>query len=68
MVRVSSLSSKSIIRKLKDDGWFLVHTEGDHAQFKHPTKKGKVTVTHPVKDVPIRTIKSIERQAGLKLL
>lgn len=48
------------------DGWFETNCEGDHHQFKHPTKPGKVTVTHPVKDIPIRTLKSIEKQAGLK--
>jgi predicted RNA binding protein YcfA (HicA-like mRNA interferase family) len=36
-------------------------------QFKHPIKKGRVTVPHPARDVPIGTLKSIERQSGLKL-
>ena len=63
---MKSYSSREVIKQLKDDGWFEVNCEGDHHQFKHPTKPGKVTVTHPVKDIPIRTLKSIERQAGLK--
>jgi hypothetical protein len=29
-------------------------------------KKGRVTVQHPVKDLDIYLIKSIERQSGLK--
>jgi predicted RNA binding protein YcfA (HicA-like mRNA interferase family) len=49
------------------DGWVHVHTVGDHWQFTHPTKTGRVTVTHPRKDFPIGTLKSIERQSGLKL-
>ncbi|HUK10994.1 MAG TPA: type II toxin-antitoxin system HicA family toxin [Stellaceae bacterium] len=40
---------------------------GDHHQFKHPTKPGKVTVQHPRKDVPKGTVRSIERQSGLRL-
>jgi len=38
----------------------------DHHQFKHPTKKGKVTLRHPVKDIGVRDLKSIEKQSGLK--
>ncbi len=30
------------------------------------TKKGRVTVTHPKKDIPLGTLKSIEKQAGVK--
>jgi predicted RNA binding protein YcfA (HicA-like mRNA interferase family) len=36
-------------------------------QFKHPTKSGKATVSHPKKDLPIGTLKSIERQTGVRL-
>lgn len=55
-----------MIQKLKEDGWYEVACVGDHHQFKHPTKHGRVTVTHPVKDMNIRDIKSIEKQAGIK--
>ena len=60
------MSSKEMIRKIKQDGWFLYETRGDHYQFKHPTKSGKVTVPHPVKDLPKFVIKSIREQAQLK--
>ncbi|MBR0142203.1 MAG: type II toxin-antitoxin system HicA family toxin [Ruminococcus sp.] len=63
-----SVSSREILQKLKQDGWYEVNCVGDHHQFKHPTKKGRVTVTHPVKDVPYPTVKSIERQSGVKIL
>ena len=33
--------------------------------FKHPTKPGRVTVPHPTKDIPVRVLRSIYRQAGL---
>ena len=35
---------KEVIKMLLDDGWFLSYTRGDHRQYKHPTKSGKVTV------------------------
>ena len=59
-------SSKDILEMLKADGWFEVNCEGDHHQFKHSTKPGKVTLRHPVKDLGVRDLKSIERQSGLK--
>ena len=63
------MHSRDIIRLLVADGWQEVkRTSGSsHCQFKHPTKPGRVTVKHPARDFPIGTIKSIERQAGLKL-
>lgn len=63
---MKSYSSKEVIRILNAGGWYEVACVGDHHQFKHPSKPGRVTLTHPVKDVPIRNLKSIERQAGLK--
>lgn len=62
-----SQSSTEIIRRLKTDGWHEVNQVGSHKQFKHPTKPGRVTVPHPVKDMKIGTLKSIERQSGLRL-
>ncbi|WP_288167833.1 type II toxin-antitoxin system HicA family toxin [Ruminococcus sp. CAG:379] len=62
---MKSFSSRDIIRQLIADGWYEVNCAGDHHQFKHPSKKGRVTVTHPVKDIPIKTLKSIEKQAGV---
>lgn len=51
---------------LVEDGWYEVRCVGDHHQFKHPTKPGKVTLQHPRKDITPNTLKSIERQSGLK--
>ena len=59
------MPSAEIIKLLKADGWYLVHTVGSHHQFKHPSKPGKVTVPHPRKDLPIDTLRSILKQAGL---
>ncbi|MFC1574413.1 type II toxin-antitoxin system HicA family toxin [Candidatus Latescibacterota bacterium] len=58
------MTSREIIKKLRDDGWILNHIKGAHYQFKHPIKPGKVTVPHPKKDLPLGTLKSIFKQAG----
>ena len=64
---MKSYSSREVLKVLNEDGWVEVNCVGDHHQFKHPTKPGRVTLTHPVKDIPLRTLRSIERQAGIKL-
>lgn len=63
---MKSYSSREVIKLLEADGWYLVSTRGSHHQFKHPTKPGRVTVKDPDKDIPLPTLKSIERQSGLK--
>ena len=61
-----SYSSKEVIKLLRKDGWYLADITGSHYQFKHYFKKGKVTVKHPDKDIPRKTLDCIERQSGLK--
>ena len=57
---------KEMVACIESDGWYLVKTRGDHRQFKHPTKKGKVTVPGKLSDDLIpNTAKSILIQAGL---
>jgi predicted RNA binding protein YcfA (HicA-like mRNA interferase family) len=58
--------SKEIIKLLNADGWREDRVRGSHHQFKHPTKKGLVTVQHPVKDLSEFVVKSIFKQAGWK--
>lgn len=59
------MDSREIIRKLEKDGWELHSQKGSHRHFKHPAKPGKVTVPHPRKDLPPKTVRSILKQAGL---
>jgi predicted RNA binding protein YcfA (HicA-like mRNA interferase family) len=61
------MDSREIIRKLVGDGWYKVAQEGSHVQFRHPVKKGRVTVPHPKKEMPAGTIRSIEKQSGIRL-
>ena len=65
---MKSYSSRQVIQLLKKDGWYEVTCDGDHHQFKHPVKKGRVTITHPKKDIPIGTLKSISKQSGISFL
>ncbi len=61
------MNSRDVIRRLTQDGWHEVAHEGSHVQFRHPTKWGRVTVPHPKRDLPRGTLRSIERQAGIRL-
>lgn len=64
---LSHMKVREILRLLKDDGWYLVATEGSHRQFKHPTKAGRATVSgHPSEEIHPKTLKSILTQTGLK--
>ncbi|HBG99362.1 MAG: type II toxin-antitoxin system HicA family toxin [Rhodobacteraceae bacterium] len=57
-------NSRKLIRMLERDGWTRVAVRGDHHQFKHPERPGRVTVPHPNRDLPAGTVRSIYRQAG----
>ena len=61
------MNSREIIRLLLKAGWFEVAQKGSHVQFKHGEKQGRVTVPHPKQDVPLGTLRSIEKQAQMKL-
>lgn len=61
------MDSRDIIRKLKAAGWRVDRVRGSHHQFRHPSRPGTVTVPHPRKDLSIVVIRSIERQAGIRL-
>jgi predicted RNA binding protein YcfA (HicA-like mRNA interferase family) len=58
---------RDMLKKLLDGGWFLARTKGSHRQYKHPSKKGLVTVAgHPSDDLAPGTQNSILKQSGLK--
>lgn len=59
-------SSREIIRKLENDGWREVRITGSHHHFKHPEKKGIVTIPHPKKQIGKGLYNSIIKQAKLK--
>ena len=59
------MKSAQIIKIIEKDGWEQCHQKGSHCQFKHSIKKGRVTVPHPKKDLPIKTVMSIFKQAQI---
>lgn len=59
---------REIFKILKEDGWYQVREKGSHKQFKHPIKKGCVTVAgHPGIDINPETLSNILKQAGIKI-
>ena len=62
---MKSYSSREVLQRLYDDGWYEVGYTGSHMHLKHPAKKGKVTITHPKKDIPLKTVKAIQKQSGV---
>jgi len=58
------MTIRVVLNRLDRDGWVVVCTRGDHRQFKHPVKAGKVTVSgQPDDDVHLKTPAGIWRQA-----
>ena len=58
---------REAIKRIERDGWRRVFSQGGHLQYKHPSKKGRVTVSgHPSDDIHPKTLRSILKQAGLK--
>jgi predicted RNA binding protein YcfA (HicA-like mRNA interferase family) len=58
---------RDVIKRIEADGWYLVTTKGDHRQFKHAVKKGRVTMSgHLGKEMPIGTMASVFKQAQIE--
>ncbi len=57
---------KKIIKLVEKDGWYLVRTKGSHRHYKHPVKKGIVTIAgHPDMEMAKKTLNCVLKQAGL---
>jgi predicted RNA binding protein YcfA (HicA-like mRNA interferase family) len=57
---------RDAIKLIRADGWRSVKARGGHRQYKHTTKRGRVTVPgKPNDDLAPKTLDSILRQAGL---
>lgn len=58
---------RDVSKLLRSDGWYQVPSRGGHREFKHATKRGRVTVSGKAShDLPPATLNSILKQAGLK--
>jgi predicted RNA binding protein YcfA (HicA-like mRNA interferase family) len=55
---------RDLIHEVERQGWRLDHATGSHRIYKHPTRKGHVTIPgKPNDDVPPGTLVNIRRQA-----
>ena len=58
---------REAIRLVSEDGWVVVRTRGSHRQYRHPEKKGRVTIPGNLNDdLPPGTWNSILKQAQLR--
>jgi predicted RNA binding protein YcfA (HicA-like mRNA interferase family) len=63
--RDHSNKTRDVQRRLAQDGWTVArHGPGDHVQYRHPTKPGRVTLDAGAREMPTGTLRSIYRQAG----
>jgi predicted RNA binding protein YcfA (HicA-like mRNA interferase family) len=61
------LKVRDLIKQVESDGWREISQKGSHRQYKHPLKRGRVTIPgHPADDVAPGTLKSIYRQAQIE--
>jgi predicted RNA binding protein YcfA (HicA-like mRNA interferase family) len=57
---------RDIVRLLESNRWVLVRQKGSHRAFRHPERPLVVTVPgHRNDDLPLGTLKSILKKAGL---
>ncbi len=58
---------KEVIKEIESDGWYLLtRKRGSHRQFKHPEKRGRVTIAGNLNDeLHPRTLARIYEQAQL---
>jgi len=61
------MKGRDVIKALQAAGWEQVTQKGSHVQFKHAKRPGRVTVPHPERDIPLGTLRSIEKQSGVSL-
>lgn len=61
------MRSSEVIKMLEAAGFVRVRTTGSHVRFRHPVEGRPCSVPHPKADLPIGTLKSIEKQSGLRL-
>jgi predicted RNA binding protein YcfA (HicA-like mRNA interferase family) len=61
------MTSREVLKVLRAAGFVVVDQKGSHVQLKKRRHPGRVTVPHPKPELPIGTIRSIDRQSGIKL-
>ena len=65
---IYNMKARDVIKLLEREGWYLSRQKGSHKQYKHPVKKGLVTVAvHKMSDdIATGTLNSIFKQAQIR--
>jgi len=61
------MESRGAFRTLRAEGWEEVRQKGSHVQLKHLERPGLVTLPYDKRYLPSGTLRSIERQVGIRL-
>jgi len=59
------VQSRLLIKELQEAGWVLDRVTGSHHIFTHCYSPYTLPVPHPKKDLPLGTVRSIRKRAGL---
>ncbi|QXI24330.1 type II toxin-antitoxin system HicA family toxin [Pseudomonas iranensis] len=59
------MQSRLLMNELEEADWTLDRVAGSHHIFTHRYNPNTIAVPHPKKDLPLATVKSIRRRAGL---
>jgi predicted RNA binding protein YcfA (HicA-like mRNA interferase family) len=65
VTRLPRVTARDTLRALQADGWVVVRIAGGHTHLGHSTKPGICTVAMHAGTIPLGTLRSIIRQAGL---
>ncbi len=60
------MTCRELENLLLKDGWYMSNQVGSHRHFKHPFKKGKITIPMHKGDLKRKTADSILKQAGIQ--
>ena len=65
MPKLPTITSKKLIRIIKELGFQLDHSTGSHFIFYHPMTKRRAVIPCHIKDLPKGTLMNILREAGI---
>jgi predicted RNA binding protein YcfA (HicA-like mRNA interferase family) len=64
-IHIPTWASRELIKMLTDDGWYQCGQAGSHAQYRHNTKPGRVTLVVGKKELPMGTVASHVLDGGI---
>ena len=65
MPKAKRYTADELIKIVLADGWYEVSSNGGHRQYKHSSKRGRVTIPYHKGIMDMKVAKSVLRQAGL---